>query len=120
MRGLLNHASQTGSIRRRQRTGWNASYPKGRCESPILIEALVREYREILKNGRGAGVMLGFDVVRVDPFVSTWNKRFGASTRKNVSDLPDGVSLDRNEQRKIMSSVPCSWARNGFGVHPAP
>jgi hypothetical protein len=35
-------------------------------ESPILIEALVREYREILKNGRGAGVMLGFDVVRVD------------------------------------------------------
>src|SRR5262249_20889279 len=30
------------------------------------IEALVREYREILKNGRGAGVMLGFDVVRGD------------------------------------------------------
>jgi hypothetical protein len=35
-------------------------------ESPIVIEALVREYREILKNGRGAGIMLGFDVVRVD------------------------------------------------------
>jgi hypothetical protein len=35
-------------------------------KSPILIEPLVREYREILKNGRGAGVMLGFDVVRVD------------------------------------------------------
>jgi 4-aminobutyrate aminotransferase-like enzyme len=30
------------------------------------IEALAREYREILKNGRGAGVMLGFDVVRAD------------------------------------------------------
>jgi len=30
------------------------------------IEALVREYREILKNGRGAGVMLAFDVVRGD------------------------------------------------------
>src|SRR5262249_4140151 len=30
------------------------------------IEALVREYREILKNARGAGVMLGFDVVRAD------------------------------------------------------
>jgi len=35
-------------------------------KSPILIEPLVREYREILKNGRGAGVMLGFDVVRAD------------------------------------------------------
>jgi 4-aminobutyrate aminotransferase-like enzyme len=30
------------------------------------IDALVREYHEILKNGRGAGVMLGFDVVRAD------------------------------------------------------
>jgi 4-aminobutyrate aminotransferase-like enzyme len=30
------------------------------------IETLAREYREILKNGRGAGVMLGFDVVRAD------------------------------------------------------
>jgi hypothetical protein len=30
------------------------------------IEAMVREYRGILKNGRGAGVMLGFDVVRGD------------------------------------------------------
>jgi 4-aminobutyrate aminotransferase-like enzyme len=30
------------------------------------IDALVREYREILKKGRGAGVMLGFDVVRAD------------------------------------------------------
>src|SRR5215472_15649677 len=30
------------------------------------IDTLVREYREILKNGRGAGVMLGFDVVRAD------------------------------------------------------
>jgi len=30
------------------------------------IEALVRDYGEILKNVRGAGVMLGFDVVRAD------------------------------------------------------
>jgi hypothetical protein len=50
-------------------------------ESPILIEALVREYREILKNGRGAGVMLGFDVVRVDPFVSTWLVEINVSVK---------------------------------------
>jgi 4-aminobutyrate aminotransferase-like enzyme len=30
------------------------------------LEALAKEYREILKNVRGAGVMLGFDVVRAD------------------------------------------------------
>jgi len=30
------------------------------------LEALAREYREILKNVRGAGVMLAFDVVRAD------------------------------------------------------
>jgi hypothetical protein len=30
------------------------------------LEALAREYREILTNVRGAGVMLGFDVVRAD------------------------------------------------------
>ena len=30
------------------------------------LEALAREYREILKNVRGAGVMLGFDVMRAD------------------------------------------------------
>ena len=30
------------------------------------LEALAREHREILKNVRGAGVMLGFDVVRAD------------------------------------------------------
>jgi len=30
------------------------------------LEALAREYREILKNVRGAGVMLGFDVARAD------------------------------------------------------
>src|SRR5437667_3655436 len=30
------------------------------------LEALARQYREILKNVRGAGVMLGFDVVRAD------------------------------------------------------
>src|ERR1051326_1178445 len=30
------------------------------------IEALVRDYREILRNARGAGVMLGVDVVRPD------------------------------------------------------
>src|SRR5215470_1829871 len=30
------------------------------------LEALAREYRQILKNVRGAGVMLGFDVVRAD------------------------------------------------------
>ena len=30
------------------------------------LEALAREHREILKNVRGAGVMLGFDVVRPD------------------------------------------------------
>jgi hypothetical protein len=50
-------------------------------ESPIVIEALVREYREILKNGRDAGVMLGFDVVRVDPFVSTWLVEINVSVK---------------------------------------
>ncbi|PYR99532.1 MAG: hypothetical protein DMG12_20430 [Acidobacteria bacterium] len=30
------------------------------------LEALARQYREILKNVRGAGVMLGFDVMRAD------------------------------------------------------
>ena len=30
------------------------------------LDALAKEYREILKNVRGAGVMLGFDVVRAD------------------------------------------------------
>jgi L-lysine 6-transaminase len=30
------------------------------------LEALAREYREIIKNVRGAGVMLGFDVARAD------------------------------------------------------
>ncbi len=30
------------------------------------LEALAREHREILKNVRGAGVMLGFDVMRAD------------------------------------------------------
>ena len=30
------------------------------------LEALAREYREIIKNVRGAGVMLAFDVVRAD------------------------------------------------------
>src|SRR2546422_4049003 len=30
------------------------------------LEALAREYREILNNVRGAGVMLGFDVMRAD------------------------------------------------------
>jgi 4-aminobutyrate aminotransferase-like enzyme len=30
------------------------------------LESLAREYREILKNVRGAGVMLGFDVLRAD------------------------------------------------------
>ena len=30
------------------------------------LEALAREYREIVKNVRGAGVMLGFDVMRAD------------------------------------------------------
>ncbi len=32
----------------------------------IGLEALARDYREILKNVRGAGVMLGFDVMRAD------------------------------------------------------
>jgi 4-aminobutyrate aminotransferase/(S)-3-amino-2-methylpropionate transaminase len=30
------------------------------------LEALARDYREVLKNVRGAGVMLGFDVMRAD------------------------------------------------------
>src|SRR6202035_735369 len=30
------------------------------------VETLAAEYREILKNVRGAGVMLGFDVMRAD------------------------------------------------------
>jgi hypothetical protein len=49
-------------------------------ESPILIEALVREYREIPKNGRGAGVMLGFDVVRVDWRDALLDRAFGFAT----------------------------------------
>jgi L-lysine 6-transaminase len=44
----LDHVRRTGE---RARTG---------------LETLAREYREILKNVRGAGVMLGFDVVRAD------------------------------------------------------
>ena len=50
------------------------------------LEALAREYREILKNVRGAGVMLGFDVVRADWCDALLDRAF----RRGLVLLPAG------------------------------
>ena len=50
------------------------------------LEALVRDYHGILKNVRGAGVMLGFDVVRAD-----WRDAVvGRAFRRGLVLLPAG------------------------------
>ena len=50
------------------------------------LEALAREYREILKNVRGAGVMLGFDVLRADWCDALLDRAF----RRGLILLPAG------------------------------
>ncbi len=50
------------------------------------LEALAREYREILKNVRGAGVMLGFDVMRADWCDALLDRAF----RRGLVLLPAG------------------------------
>ena len=50
------------------------------------LEALARDYREILKNVRGAGVMLGFDVMRADSCDALLDRAF----RRGLVLLPAG------------------------------
>jgi 4-aminobutyrate aminotransferase-like enzyme len=50
------------------------------------LEALARDYREILKNVRGAGVMLGFDVMRADWCEDLLDRAF----RRGLVLLPAG------------------------------
>jgi L-lysine 6-transaminase len=50
------------------------------------LEALAREYREIVKNVRGAGVMLGFDVMRADWCEALRDRAF----RRGLVVLPAG------------------------------
>ena len=50
------------------------------------LEALAREYREILKNVRGAGVMLAFDVMRADWCEALRDRAF----RRGLVLLPAG------------------------------
>ena len=50
------------------------------------LEALARDYREILKNVRGAGVMLGFDVQRADLCDALLDRAF----RRGLVLLPAG------------------------------
>src|SRR5712692_3964396 len=50
------------------------------------LEALAREYREILKNVRGEGVMLGFDVMRADSCHALLDRAF----RRGLVLLPAG------------------------------
>jgi len=55
------------------------------------LEALAREYREILKNVRGAGVMLGFDVMRADWCDALRDRAF----RRGLLLLPAGERVLR-------------------------
>src|SRR5437899_4862596 len=55
------------------------------------LEALAREYREILKNVRGAGVMLGFDVIRADWCEALVDRAF----RRGLILLPAGERVLR-------------------------
>src|SRR5215510_2932500 len=50
------------------------------------LEALAKEYREIIKNVRGAGVMLGFDAVRADLRDALLDRAF----RRGLLLLPAG------------------------------
>jgi 4-aminobutyrate aminotransferase-like enzyme len=50
------------------------------------LDALAREYREIVKNVRGAGVMLGFDVMRADWCEALRDRAF----RRGLVLLPAG------------------------------
>jgi 4-aminobutyrate aminotransferase-like enzyme len=50
------------------------------------LEALAHDYREILKNVRGAGVMLGFDVIRADWSEALLDRAF----RRGLVLLPAG------------------------------
>src|SRR5262245_27255504 len=50
------------------------------------LEALAREHREILRNVRGAGVMLGFDVLRADSRDALLDRAF----RRGLVMLPAG------------------------------
>jgi L-lysine 6-transaminase len=50
------------------------------------LEALAKEYREIVKNVRGAGVMLGFDVMRADWCEALRDRAF----RRGLVLLPAG------------------------------
>jgi hypothetical protein len=50
------------------------------------LEVLAREYREILKNVRGEGVMLGFDVMRADSCQALLDRAF----RRGLVLLPAG------------------------------
>jgi 4-aminobutyrate aminotransferase-like enzyme len=54
------------------------------------LEALAREHREILKNVRGAGVMLGFDVMRTD-----WRDTLRTRVPARPGPLPAGGRVPR-------------------------
>ena len=76
------------------------------------LEALARDHREILKNVRGAGVMLGFDVMRAD-----W---CDAAARPRIPARP-GAPAGRRAQRAFLSPLRHRAVRDRRGaVDPAP
>jgi hypothetical protein len=73
------------------------------------LDALAREYREIVKNVRGAGVMLAFDVVRADLREALIDRAFrrGLSSCRPASGRC--VSIRATTRRRPRSTMRCRF-----------